>query len=210
MEKFEYSFKTAHPHAQALMAADFYWDPGAESGPFGNNNGMDAPQAFRQWRLVNISGNPIDFLKDLIIEWQYPHFDWYEMDTAKIEEYLLLKPDYDEQGMQQKIQQFREALKQLPDFSYGPLTDEQIRQVFILGARQMGGFYLIRQDNAIIGTAFAQFVLEGKIDHELKELSITAIKRQLLPVLINSNPEEFIEQRKEALTKMMTVINMVK
>ncbi len=70
----------------------------------------------------------------------------------------------------------------------------------------MGGDFLLGQDNAIIGTGFAQFVLEGKIDDELKALTITALNRQLLPVLIDRYDDNYRDERKEQLTKMLEVI----
>lgn len=71
----------------------------------------------------------------------------------------------------------------------------------------MGGSFLLGQDNAIIGTGFAQFALEGRVDIDLKTLTITAIKRQLLPVLINRYDENDRNKRKEQLTKMLAVIS---
>jgi uncharacterized protein YfeS len=38
-------------------------------------------------------------------------------------------------------------------------------------------------DDAIIGTAFAQFVLEGKIDPNLKYYAAKALEREMLPIM---------------------------
>jgi hypothetical protein len=69
MDKFEYSLKTAHPNAKALMTEDFYWSPIEETGPFGSDDGWDAAQGFRQWRSLNKSATPIIYLKELIARW---------------------------------------------------------------------------------------------------------------------------------------------
>ena len=71
----------------------------------------------------------------------------------------------------------------------------------------MGGLYLLGQDNAIIGIGFAQFVLEGRIDNDIKSLTIIAIKRQMLPLFINRYDDNYRDKRKQQLTKMLEVIN---
>ncbi|MEI9943022.1 MAG: hypothetical protein WDN26_02265 [Chitinophagaceae bacterium] len=81
-----------------------------------------------------------------------------------------------------------------------------MRKIVLSSSQQMGGDFLLGQDNAIIGTGFAQFVLEGKIDDELKALTITALNRQLLPVLIDRYDDNYRDERKEQLTKMLEVI----
>jgi len=50
MDNFEYSFKNAHPNAQALMKDDFYWSPIEETAPFGSDDGWEAAYGFREWR----------------------------------------------------------------------------------------------------------------------------------------------------------------
>jgi uncharacterized protein YfeS len=87
------------------------------------------------------------------------------------------------------------------------MDDNQLRDLINSANREMGGTYLVGQDNAIIGTGFAQFVLEGKVDNDIKALTITAIKRQLLPLLINGYDDKYRDTRKQQLTKMLEVIN---
>ena len=70
----------------------------------------------------------------------------------------------------------------------------------------MGGLYLLGQDNAIIATAFAQLALEGCIDSGLKTITITAIKRQLLPILINRYDAVCRATRTDRLEKMLEVV----
>jgi len=101
----------------------------------------------------------------IIKYWDYPYFNYHEMDPAKI-------------------------------------------KVFI-SSKHINGAFLLGQDNAIIGTGFAQFVFEGRIDDGIKKLSITSIERQLLPLLINRYEEKYRNVRKEQLTEMLEVINQI-
>ena len=206
MDNFQYSFKSAHPKAQALMTEEFYWSPGEETAPFGSDDGWDAAYGFRQWRLANKTTSPVSYLKETIERWQYPFFDYNEMDTTKINEYINRKANLDEAAIQQQIQTLKEINKNSPDTSM-KLDDAQLREVIISSSNSMGGMYLLGQDNAIIGTGFAQFVLEGHIDNDIKSLTITALKRQLLPLLINRYDENYRDKRKQQLTKMLEVIN---
>ncbi|RZK01836.1 MAG: hypothetical protein EOO46_19095 [Flavobacterium sp.] len=192
------------------MTDEFYWSPIEETAPFGSDDGFDAAYGFRQWRLLNKSTSPLTYLKDLIEGWQYPFFDYNEMDTTKIKEYITSKPSLDENAIQQQMQTLREALKNSPDTTRNILNDEQLRDLINSTSKDMGGSFLLGQDNAIIGTGFAQFVLEGHIDKDLKALTIMAIKRQLLPLLINRYDESYRDKRRQQLTKMLEVINRVK
>jgi uncharacterized protein YfeS len=206
MDNFEYTFKSAHPKAQALMTDEFYWSPIEETAPFGSDDGSDAAYGFRQWRLANKTASPVSYLKETIERWQYPFFDYNEMDTTKINEYINKKANLDEATIQQQIQTLKEINKNSPDTSM-KLDDAQLRDVIISSSNSMGGMYLLGQDNAIIGTGFAQFVLEGHINNDIKSMTITAIKRQLLPLLINRYDESYRDKRKQQLTKMLAVIN---
>ena len=203
MDNFEYTFKSANPKAQALMTDEFYWSPIEETAPFGSDDGSDAAYGFRQWRLLNKTTSPETYLKDLIARWQYPFFDYNEMDTTKIKEYLNYKKELSETDIQQQIK----TLKDLPDAYINKLDDKQLREFITSSSTGMGGLYLLGQDNAIIGIGFAQFVLEGRIDNDIKSLTIIAIKRQMLPLFINRYDDNYRDKRKQQLTKMLEVIN---
>ena len=86
------------------------------------------------------------------------------------------------------------------------LDDMQLREVVITSSKGMNGIFLLGQDNAIIGIGFAQFVLEGHIDNDIKALTIIAIKRPLLPMLINRYDNDYRDKRKHQLTKMQLII----
>lgn len=73
-----------------------------------------------------------------------------------------------------------------------------------LGSRYMSGI-----DAAIVSIAFGQLYLEGTIDKDFKELSKTAIKRQLIPELLNLWGDEYKKVRETQLNKMLAVLNQV-
>jgi uncharacterized protein YfeS len=202
MNNFQYTFKSAHPKAQALMTDEFYWSPIEEAAPFGSDDGSDAAYGFRQWRLLNKTTSPVTYLKD-------PFFDYNEMDTTKIKEYLNYKKELSETEIQQQIKTLKDLNKDLPDAYINKLDDKQIREFITSSSTGMGGMYLLGQDNAIIGIGFAQFVVEGRIDNDIKGLTMTAIKRQLLPLFINRYDDNYRDKRKQQLTKMLEVINKV-
>lgn len=206
MDKFQFDFKSAHPKAQAVMTDEFYFSPIEETAPFGNDDGWDAAYGFKEWRLTNKSQSPVVYLKDLIERWQYPFFDYNEMDTTKIKAYINQKNELSEADIQQQINAIKEIGRSLSDTSGMNLEDSQWRDMILSSARGMNDVYLLGQDNAIIGIGFAQFVLEGHIDNDIKDLAITAIKRQLLPLLINRYDKMYRDKRKKQLTKMLEVV----
>jgi uncharacterized protein YfeS len=206
MNDFEFTFKSAHPNAQKLMTEEFYWSPIEETAPFGSDDGSDAAYGFIQWRHANKTASPVTYLNELISSWGYPYFDYNEIDTNKIKEYLSTKNNLDEETIQQQIKTLKETFKNDPDTSMGKLNDSQLREIINSTSNNMGIQYLVGQDNAIIAVGFAQFVLEGRIANDIRALTITAIKRQLLPVLIGRWDAGYQEIRKQQLTKMLEVV----
>lgn len=206
-DDFQFTLKSAHPNAQALMTDEFYFSPIAESGPFGSDDGWEAAYGFRDWRRSHKTTSPVVFLKELIAEWNYPFFDYNEMDTTKIKEFLNQKKELSEAEIQQQIEMMKEMQKKMPDSTGREMDDKHWREVILTSSQNMNGIFLLGQDNAIIGIGFAQFVLEGHIDNDIRDLTLKAITRQLLPVLINRYDDNIRDKRKEQLTKMLAVIN---
>jgi len=163
MEVYEITFKTAHPNAQKLITDEFYWNPIEETSPFGNDDGHDAFYGFKEWRESNKTESPIIYLKELIKEWNYPTFDFYEMNEANLKKYI--------------------------------------------SSNRIGEMALTGHDNAIIAVGFGQFVLEGKIDEDLKTLTKTALKRELLPSIIEMWEPDYQKQRIKLLTKMLVTVD---
>jgi uncharacterized protein YfeS len=204
MDFFSNPKKHAHPKAKSLMNEDFFWSPIDEAGPFGSDSGSDAAEGFNQWRKANKSISPIKYLSELLISWGFPLFDWNELDPSKIKDYIQIKANIDD--ISQQVEQLKEAFKNSPSDLGSGVTDQSLQDLILKSAEGMGGNYLLQIDNAIIGTGFAQFAIEGKIDDDLQYLTYTALKRQLLPILIDRYDDDYKEKRKQMLAKMMHVI----
>jgi uncharacterized protein YfeS len=205
VSKFEFSPQTAHPNAQALMKEDFFWSPIDDAGPFGSDGGSDAAYGYYKWRKTHAGLSPLTYLKSLISSWKYPEISWDEMDTAKIEKYMSIsyvpsQSEIDEQIS--ALKQQNEKYKTVPGGKQ--LSDEEIRQIATSSGKNMGASFLIDLDDAIIGTAFAQFVLGGKIDPNLKYYAAKAIQREMLPILnsLYAQPDQqqaHLEKREKLL-----------
>jgi uncharacterized protein YfeS len=207
--KFEFSPQTAHPNAQTLMKEDFFWSPIDDVGPFGSDGGSDAAYGYYHWQKTHAGLSPLTYLKSLISSWKYPEIAWDEMDTAKIEKYMSItyvpsQSEIDEQISALKKQ--NEEYKTVPGGKQ--LSDEQIRQIATSSGKNMGTSFLIDLDDAIIGTAFAQFVLEGKIDPNLKYYAAKALQREMLPVLNNLYPQP--DQQHAQLEKRKKLLQVVR
>jgi len=55
-----------------------------------------------------------------------------------------------------------------------------------LQSDQLGSRYLFGMDASIIATALGQLYLEGKIDFDIREFAVKAIKRESLPEILNT------------------------
>lgn len=82
-------YENAHPLAKHLMKDDFFFDVIEETAPFGSDDGADAYAAFKKWRKINASENPIYFLHKQIDYWGYPQFDIYETNIERLMPYLI-------------------------------------------------------------------------------------------------------------------------
>lgn len=182
--QFRFTWQTAHPNAKPLMKDNFFWSEIEEEAPFGSDAGSDAAYGYYNWRKDHRSGSPITYLKELLASWQYPQFAWDELDTTKIKVFISTSSHPDPATVEQTVR----AIKQNQENTSLPtgkkkLTDEEIRQLILDGGKNMGLTYLVNQDEAIIGVAFAQIVLEGKLDPAIKNYAQIAVKREMLPVI---------------------------
>lgn len=201
MDFFSNAKKHAHPKAQSLMNEDFFWSPIDEAGPFGSDSGSDAAQGFNEWRKANNTTDPVEYLRELLVSWGMPLLDWNELDSSKINEFIQR-----ETGISaETIEMLKETFKNQPE-GQNKLSDEAYENIIQQSSAGMGRIYLLQMDNAIIGTGFAQFAMEGKIDVDLQYLAHTAIKRQLSPILIDAYNPGNKKIRQQILSKMMTVI----
>jgi uncharacterized protein YfeS len=188
MDKFRFSPETAHPNAKALMEDDFFWSPVDEEAPFGSDAGSDAAYGFQKWRQAQPSGSPIDYLQQFLGPWAFSPLAWDDLDPEKIEAFISIAYQMSDQ---EKAEQFQ-ALKR--QFGSGgdmhgtvTLTDEQLWQIVENSGAQIGLSYLSHIDHAIIGTAFAQFAQEGKVDSKLKYYAKTALQREMLPIVLSKH-----------------------
>jgi uncharacterized protein YfeS len=66
---------------------------------------------------------------------------------------------------------------------------------------------IIVQDNAVIAIGFGQFVLEGQIDNDIKDLTKKAIKREMTDELLVHFISDYRQVRKDQLTRMLAVVD---
>ena len=90
-----------------------------------------------------------------------------------------------------------------PTFDLNVTDSEKIKQLL----SDMDSRMLIGQDNAIVAIGFGQFVLEGKIDNDIKDLTKKAIKRELTTDLLNQFRSDYRETRKGQLEKMLMAVD---
>jgi uncharacterized protein YfeS len=203
--KFVFSPQTAHPNAQALMKEDFFWSPIDDAGPFGSDGGSDAAYGYYHWQKTHEGLSPLTYLKSLTSSWKYPEIAWDEMDTAKIEKYMNITYVPDQSEIDQQISALKRQNEEYKNVSGAKqLSDEEIRQIATSSGKNMGTSFLIDLDDAIVGTAFAQFVLEGKIDANLKYYAAKALQREMLPILnsLYAKPDQqqaHLEKREKLL-----------
>jgi uncharacterized protein YfeS len=207
-DHFEITPETAHPKAKKLLKEEFYWSPIEETAPFGSDDGFDAFYGFRDWRQNNRNSSTIVYLKELIDRWGFPPFDWNEMDTKKIEQYISTKTKMEDTVLEKMMPVLLEQNKSMSASSGTQIDEAKLKELFIAISSNMGASYLLGIDNAIIAVGFGQFVLEGKIDEDIKSLTKKAIKRELLPILMDSwDPSDYAKTRKSQLKKMLAVLD---
>lgn len=95
MQDFQFTPANAHPTARRLMQEDFFWSDSAAAAPFGNEAGADAAHLYREWRRRNPSDKTVAFLRGLINSRDMPYFDWNELDTTQVREYISGAVSYD-------------------------------------------------------------------------------------------------------------------
>lgn len=71
----------------------------------------------------------------------------------------------------------------------------------------INGMIVVDMDNAAISTGFGQFMLEGKIDPDIKSLTIQAITREQKLILLQQFDPQYAATRKEQLEKMALIVN---
>jgi uncharacterized protein YfeS len=90
-----------------------------------------------------------------------------------------------------------------PKFDLNVTEPNEVKNIL----NDMDSRMLIGQDNAVVAIGFGQFVLEGKIDNDIKELTRKAIRRELTTDLLNEFRSDYQETRRDQLEKMLVVID---
>lgn len=94
-----------------------------------------------------------------------------------------------------------------PPFDLNEMNEDNLRAYTAsspIGARALTG-----QDNVILAVGFGQFVLEGRIDEDLRVLTRTAIKRELLPSMLSMWEGEYGRIRSELLKHMFATVEQM-
>ncbi len=207
LEQIGLTISEVSEQAQTLLKKDFYWSPGGDFSPFGNDDGADAFHCFKEWRKKNKSASPVLFLNQLLEKWDYPKFDLKEMDEAAISKYLEIKGG---EIATPQVSAMRDYFKKMLEKTGKAFEEEEFQQIIAMSSESMGGVYLSSQDNAVIAVGFGQFVLEGEIDNDIAKLTKTAIERELLPILIKRLDEDVQNKREEILKQMLSDLDKMR
>ncbi len=73
----------------------------------------------------------------------------------------------------------------------------------------INGNVLVDTDNAAISIGFGQFMLEGKIDQDIKALTKRAITRERKPILLREFAQGHIATREKQLEEMALILEMM-
>lgn len=67
-------------------------------------------------------------------------------------------------------------------------------------------YSLLTRDDSIIGLAFSQIVLEGKLDEDIKQMALSATQRQMKDIIIKFRGWDNADERKQRLVEMQKVL----
>ena len=147
-------------------------------GPFGANGGLEVLYKLIKWRNENPDANLEEFLKEL----RYPIYDWHNLNELDIKKYISNSDNEISQALTPDV--IAQMLGTIEKY-----YKEQTGNDITLNKEHKGDFnsgtHIIEQDLAVIATAFGQYVIEGTIDINIKELAESALRRQTLDIFIN-------------------------
>ncbi|MFN3404234.1 MAG: hypothetical protein ACK40G_09090 [Cytophagaceae bacterium] len=209
MEDFELTPETAHPRAKELFDEDFYWDMEEESSPFGNDDGYEALHGFINWRKKNKNQSPVRYLQHLLASWEYPAFDLRELNPKKIEKFLSLKIEKEHDGFDFSSGDMMDFIKEMAKDADQEFEAAAFDKMIQSGSSMTGENILTSYDNAIIAVGFAQFATEGNMDKDIKELTKIAIKRELMPLMLQFWDGGYKEVRSNQLSKMLQKVDQL-
>ena len=210
MQDFELYPEEAHPNARNLLTEDFYWSFEIETGPFGSTHAYDVFYSFLEWREAHKDGSPVAFIHGYIEDIGYPELDLKETDKAALYQYAnAYKADESDLSEEVIVQAMAHAKREAE--GEGRTFDERKFRAILAGVKPTSGItFLADIDNLIITTGFGQLVLEGRVDRDLLSLTLTALQRELLPMLLNVYDEADRDMRKGHLHNMLDKLERLK
>ena len=102
------------------------------------------------------------------------------------------------------VRRFLEQLMQgwaLADTDWDVLDVERLQSQLSQDA-----FQILTRDDMVIGLAFVQMILEGKVDPEVQRIALLAVERQALEVVITFREWDNAKKRKTRLQHMRDVL----
>ena len=102
------------------------------------------------------------------------------------------------------VRRFLEQLMQgwaLADTDWDVLDVERLQSQL-----QQDAFQILTRDDMVIGLAFVQMILEGKVDPEVQRIAMLAVERQSLEVVITFREWDNPKKRKTRLQHMRNVL----
>lgn len=119
----------------------------------------------------------------------------------------------DEGQIEQMVQLLKKQQEEYGAASSGKkkLTDEELRQSVLKTSGTMGPSFLTGLDESIIGTAFAQIVMEGRLDPNLKYYVTRALQREMLPIVTRNYGDASQQQAyNDKMKKLLYVVDQMK
>ncbi len=104
------------------------------------------------------------------------------------------------------VRRFLEQLMQgwaLADTDWDLLDAERLQ-----GQLPQDGYQILTRDDMVIGLAFTQMILEGKVDPEVQRVALLAVQRQSLDVVIAFREWDNPKKRKTRLEHMRAVLTL--
>ena len=90
-------------------------------------------------------------------------------------------------------------------YDYSRTDSTKIKE--FIASKNIGDRIYLGIDDLIIATGFGQFIMEGKIDQDLKNLTLTALHRQTKSFSINLFDTNYRVKRLKQLERMIEIIN---
>ena len=91
-ELLEIEWDQYHPQARDILDEPFFWEGANDLAPNGNDTGADLLEDYLRWDKRNPDTSPLEFLEELIKEWQVQPIDWTVTDEQTVRRYRRETP----------------------------------------------------------------------------------------------------------------------